>query len=241
MNTEGAGILVGGLRVDVVRKQIKNLHLGVYPPNGRVRVAAPFKLSDNAIRLAVVNKLGWIKRQRARFAAQPRQSKREMAGGETHLLFGRPYRLRLVSSPARRILIRRKSLIEVHAPVRTTPAQREQMLQAWYREHLKKRIPQLLDKWEPRLGVKASHWGVRRMRTRWGTSNSDSRRIIFNLELAKKPVRCLEYLVVHELVHLLERRHNDRFVAHMDEHLPRWRQIRTELNAAPLAHEDWGG
>lgn len=239
MSTEPAELLVGGLRVQIVRKGIKNLHLGVYPPNGRIRVAAPLTVSDSAVRLAVVKNLGWIKRQRARFDAQPRQPKRQMAGGETHFLFGRPYRLRLVVASARGIAVRRKSLLEIHAPAGTTAAQREQMLQAWYRDHLKKRIPALLAKWQPRLGVEASHWGVRRMRTRWGTSNPDSGRILLNLELAKKPVRCLEYLVVHELVHLIERHHNDRFLALMDDHLPRWRQVRAELNAAPLAHEHW--
>lgn len=239
MSIEAAEIVVAGLRVDVVRKRIKNLHVGVYPPSGRVRVAAPLSLSDSAIRLAVVKNLGWIKRQRAKFDAQPRQARREMEGGETHFLFGRPHRLRLVSAPVRRIVLRRKALIEMHAPPGTSAAQRERILHSWYREHLKKRIPGLLHKWESRLGVKASHWGVRRMKTRWGTSNPDSGRILLNLELAKKPARCLEYLVVHELVHLRERRHSNRFVALMDEHLPRWRQIRTELNAAPLAHEDW--
>lgn len=239
MSTEAATITVAGLQVQILRKRIKNLHLGVYPPNGRIRVAAPLTVSDSAVRLAVVTNLGWIKRQRARFQAQPRESKRNMAGGETHYLFGRRYRLRLVVSPSRSVGIRRKSIIEIHAPRGTTAAQREHMLQAWYRDELKKRIPPLLAKWQPRLEVEVSHWGVRRMRTRWGTSNPDTRRVLFNLELARKPIRCLEYLVVHELVHLVERHHNDRFRALMDEHLPRWRQARTELNAAPLAHEHW--
>lgn len=239
MSTDGTDILVAGLHVQVVRKKIKNLHLGVYPPNGRVRVAAPLSVSDNAVRLAVVKNLGWIKRQRARFEAQPRQPKRQMAGGETHFVFGRRHRLRVLVAATRGIVLRRKSILEIHAPPGTTAAQREQMLQAWYRDQLKNRIPDLLAKWQPRLGVEASHWGIRRMKTRWGTSNPDSRRLLFNLELAKKPVRCLEYLVVHELTHLIERHHNERFLALMDEHLPRWRRARTELNAAALAHEDW--
>lgn len=239
MNTDTRQIVVGGLSVQVVRKPIKNLHLGVYPPNGRVRVAVPMALSDSAVRLAVVRNLGWIKRQRGRFDAQARQSKRVMAGGETHYLFGRRYRLRVVTSPIRRIVVRNRSLIELQGPPGITAAQRETLLQGWYREQLKHRVPVLLEKWQPRLGVEISRWGIRRMKTRWGTSNPDTGRILLNLELVKKPVRCLEYLVVHELVHLLERHHNDRFVTIMDKHLPRWRLLRAELNAAPLAHEDW--
>jgi predicted metal-dependent hydrolase len=239
MSLETRDINVGGLQVQIVRKAIKNLHLGVYPPHGRIRVAAPMTVSDNAVRLAVVRNLGWIRRQRDRFEAQPRESRREMAGGETHYFFGRRYRLRLVVSPERAIVIRRKSLLEIHAPIGTTAAQREQILQTWYRDHLKRRIAPLLAEWQPRLGVSATHWRVRRMRTRWGTSNPDSRRLLFNLELAKKPVRCLEFLVVHELVHLIERHHSERFLSLMDQHFPRWRRVRAELNAAPLAHEDW--
>lgn len=239
MSTDGQQIVVGGLRVQIVRKGIKNLHLGVYPPRGRVRVAVPLAVSDTAVRLAVIRNLGWIKRQQARFEAQTRQSKRVMAGGETHYLFGRPYRLRVVAGPVRKIVVRNKSLLELQAPPGTTAAQREALLQGWYREHLMRRVPALLEKWQPRLGVEISRWGIRRMKTRWGTSNPDAGRILVNLELAKKPVRCLEYLVVHELVHLLERHHNERFVSIMDEHLPRWRLLRAELNAAPLAHEDW--
>jgi predicted metal-dependent hydrolase len=239
MNTESREIVVGGLRVQVVRKGIKNLHLGVYPPSGRVRVAAPVSVSDNAVRLAVVRNLGWIKRQRARFETQVRQPKRAMAGGETHFFLGRRYRLRVVAGPVRKIVIRNRSVLELQAPPGSTEAQRQLTIQEWYRRELKRRVSPLLAKWQARLGVQASAWGIRRMRTRWGTSNPESGRILLNLELVKKPPRCLEYLIVHELVHFLERHHNDRFVSIMDTHLPRWRMLRAELNAAPLAHEDW--
>lgn len=240
MNTESHQIVVGGLRVQVVRKRIKNLHLGVYPPNGRVRVAAPVAVSDSAVRLAVVRNLGWIKRQRARFDAQSRESKREMLAGESHFLFGRRYRLRLVPDRgARKVVLRSRSLIELHVSATVDAAQRNRILQRWYREQLKSVIPAFLEKWQTKVGVRASGWGIRRMKTRWGTCNPDTGRILFNLELAKKPVQCLEYLVVHELTHLLERHHTDRFAALMDRHLPQWRLLHAELNAAPLAHEDW--
>jgi predicted metal-dependent hydrolase len=240
MNTEKHQIHVSGLTVDVVRKAIKNLHLGVYPPDGRVRVAVPLAVSDEAIRLAVIGKLGWIKRQRKNFQGQARQSEREMVSGESHYFLGRRFRLRVAEhdGPARIALPNKTSMI-LQARPESTPEQREQALHRWYRSQLKTLIPPLLDKWQPVLGVHVDDWGVKKMKTKWGSCNVTARRIWFNLELAKKPVRCLEYIAVHEMVHLLERHHNDRFTALMDKYLPQWRLCRAELNRAPLAHETW--
>ncbi len=241
MSTESHQITIHGLAVSVVRKSIKNLHLGVYPPHGRVRVAVPLRVSDEAVRLAVIGKLRWIKRQRARFDAQPRQSQREMVSGESHYFLGQRYRLRVISHDgASRVLVRNKSVIELHVRPDTSAEQRERVLQRWYRQQLKELIPPLLEKWQAALSVRVTDWGVKKMKTRWGTCNAEARRIWLNLELAKKPVQCLEYIVVHELAHLIERRHNDRFIAIMEEHLPQWRLHRAELSAAPLAHETWG-
>lgn len=240
MNTETRKITVSGLRVEIVRKDIKNLHLGVYPPYGRVRVAVPLRVSDDAVRLAVIGRLGWIKRQRARFEAQPRQSGREMVSGESHYFLGQRYRLRVVSHDgAGKVLMRNKLAIELHVRRGTSTEQRERILQRWYRQQLKELIPPLLERWEAKLGVRVANWGIKRMKTKWGACNADARRIWLNLELAKKPAQCLEYILVHELVHLLERTHNGRFMAIMDQHLPVWRLHRQELNAAPLAHESW--
>jgi predicted metal-dependent hydrolase len=240
MNTKTHCITVGGLSVEVVRKDIKNLHLGVYPPNGRVRVAAPLVVSDEAVRLAVIGKLGWIKRQQAKFEAQPRQSQREMVGGESHYFLGQRYRLRVIeSSGPSQVVLRGTSFLEFHARPATTAEERERVLQRWYREQLKILIPPLLEKWQPILGVAAAEWGIKKMKTRWGSCNINARRVWFNLELAKKPMHCLEYVVVHELLHLLERKHGDRFKALMDRHLPTWRICREELNRAPLGHEQW--
>ena len=231
---------VGGVEVAVVRKAIKNLHLGVYPPNGRVRVATPMAVSDEAVRLAVVGKLGWIKRQRARFAAQPRQSSREMVSGETHFFQGRRYRLRVIKGDgAQQVIRRNKSTLELHVRPESTVGQRQRVLQQWYRQHLRELVPPMLEKWQRVLGVKVSEFGIKKMKTKWGTCNIQARRIWVNLELAKKPVACLEYLVVHELCHLLERNHNDRFTSIMDKHLPTWRMSRKELNSEPLANENW--
>jgi predicted metal-dependent hydrolase len=239
MSTETRQIVVGGVTVQVIRKAIKNLHLGVYPPNGRVRVAAPLRVSDSAVRLAVVDKLGWIKRQRAKFEAQPRQSVREMVSGESHYLFGRRYRLRVVHGAEPPTVKIRGRWIELRVSEDMTLEKRSRLLQEWYRLRLLQRALPLVQKWELAIGVHLADWGIKRMKTRWGTCNPGAGRIWLNLELAKKPAPCLEYLVVHELVHLIERTHNERFIALMEEHLPDWKARRTLLNAQPLAHDTW--
>ena len=233
-------MMINGLDVEVVRKAIKNLHLGVYPPHGRVRVAAPLAVSDDAVRLAVIGKLGWIRRQRAKFEAQPRQSQREMVAGESHYFLGRRYRLRIVEHDgAGKVVLRNTAMIDLHVRAGASAGQREDVLLRWHRAQLKAMIPPLLDKWQPLIGVQVSGWGVKKMKTKWGSCNIEARRIWLNLELAKKPASCLEYIVVHELVHLLERHHNERFTGLMDTHLPTWRGYRDELNAAILGHEVW--
>jgi predicted metal-dependent hydrolase len=241
MTTETRHLTVSGIKVEVVRKDIKNLHLGVYPPNGRVRVAAPLVVSDEAVRLAVIDKLGWIRRQKAKFAEQPRQSQREMVNGESHYFLGQRYRLRVHphDGPAH-IALRGIATLDLFVRPSITAEQREAALLRWYREQLKTLIPPLLEKWQPILGVQVADWGVKKMKTKWGSCNPVSRRVWFNLELAKKPVQCLEYIVVHELVHLLERHHNERFAALVEAHVPQWRQYREMLQMAPLGHEEWG-
>ena len=231
---------VGGLTVDVIRKPIKNLHLGVYPPHGRVRVAAPLAVSDDAVRLAVVGKLGWIKRQRAKFKDQPRESRRELMTGESHYFLGQRYRLRVIehAGPGK-VVLRGKTVLDLYVRTGADTASRDRVLQRWYREQLKALIPAMLAKWQRAIGVTAAEWRVKRMRTKWGACSIEARRIWLNSELAKKPPRCLEYIIVHELVHLLERHHNDRFTVLMDRVLPNWESIRAQLASAPLGHEQW--
>lgn len=240
MATDPRRITVSGIAVEVVRKDIKNLHLGVYPPNGRVRVAAPLVVSDEAVRLAVIDKLAWIRRQKARFAEQPRQSEREMVNGESHYFMGRRYRLRVHEQniPAR-VALRGIASLDLFVRPGTNSAQREAALHRWHREQMKTLIPPLLEKWQPVLGVQVAAWGIKKMKTKWGSCNVDARRVWLNLELAKKPPQCLEYIVVHELVHLLERHHNERFTALMDGFMPQWRLHRNMLNKSPLGHEEW--
>jgi predicted metal-dependent hydrolase len=240
MNTESHHLTVNGLPVSIVRKDIKNLHLGVYSPHGRVRVAVPLAVTDEAVRLAVVGKLGWIKRQRARFKAQPRQSAREMVRGESHYFLGTRYRLRVIQQDGSpRVVLRNRSAMELYVQPGMIAEQRERVLHRWYRQQLKELIPPLLEKWQSALGIQVADWRIKKMKTKWGTCSVEARRIWLNLELAKKPVQCLEYIVVHELVHLIERHHNDQFISTMDKHLPQWRLHRQKLNAAPLAQEAW--
>ena len=240
MSTEIRHITVSGIKVEVVRRDIKNLHLGVYPPHGWVRVAAPLVINDEAVRLAVIDKLGWIKRQRAKFAEQPRQSPREMVNGESHYFMGKRYRLRVHAQvgPAR-VAIRGIASLDLFVRPGTSPEQREAVLLHWHRDQLKSLIPPLLEKWQPVLGVQAAAWGIKKMKTKWGSCNIAARRIWLNLELAKKPFHCIEYIVVHELVHLLERSHNAVFIAYMYNYLPEWKQLKTELNKLPVSHVEW--
>lgn len=240
MSTSGRTLVVGGLPVTVVRKAIKNLHLGVYPPDGRVRVAAPLLVSDAAVRVAVIGKLRWIRRQKKNFAEQPRESRREMVSGESHYYLGRRYRLRVVlhEGPSR-VTLRNGTTMELQVPERYAAAQRSEVLRRWYRQRLRELALPLLEKWEKRLGVRASALGIRKMKTKWGSCITGSRRIWLNLELAKKPIQCLDYLIAHELIHLLERHHNNRFKTLLDRYIPRWRSFRSLLNEAPLGHADW--
>jgi predicted metal-dependent hydrolase len=240
MSIEPKEIIVGGIRVAVIHKAIKNLHLGVYPPNGRVRIAAPLAMSDAAIRLAAVRKLGWIKRNKRRFQEQPRQSAREMVNGESHYYLGQRYRLRVVEvDGAPKVDLSGGSVIKLSVRPKSTADVRSEVLQSWYRQRLKDMIPPLLEKWQDALGVRVTHWGVKKMKTRWGTCNPTAKRIWLNLELVKKPSRCLELILVHELAHLIERKHNDRFVGIMNKHLPKWKLYRSELAVTPLGHDVW--
>lgn len=192
------------------------------------------------MRQAVVGKLGWIKRQGVKFQAQPRQSERRLVSGESHYFLGRRYRLRVhETTGALRIALRGTATMDMFVRTYTTIERREQMLQEFYHAELKRLMPEMLEKWQPKLGVEARAWGIKRMKTKWGTCNIEVRRIWLNLELAKKPVQCLEYILIHELAHLHERHHNDRFISLLDQHLPQWKLLKDQLNSSVLADERW--
>jgi len=239
MSTASAYLTVAGLGVDVVYKDIKNLHISVYPPVGRVRVAAPHRVNEDAIRLAIVQRLPWIKRQREKLQNADRQTERQMLSGETHYVWGERLRLDTSRHGRSRVTVAGKTLWLI-APADYSGDQRKAVLDHWYRKELKAAVPPLLEKWEPLIGEEAASFVVRRMKTKWGTCQTASRAIWLNPELAKKNPRCLEYIVVHELTHFIERTHNDRFIELMDLHMPDWRERRDELNGAPLADEEWG-
>ncbi len=237
---ERSEIVVRGIPVELLRKDIKNLHLGVYPPNGRVRVAAPVRLNTEAVRLAIVSRLGWIRKKQKTFEGQTRQSKREMITGESHYFQGRRFRLDVKEYKGRaRVRLRNNTTMELRVRPGTGRDKREEILNRWYRQQLRDQIPVLIARWEPEMGVRVAEWGIKKMKTLWGSCNPRARRIWLNLELAKKPPECLEYILVHEMVHLLERHHNDRFKELLDKFLPTWRLNLNELNRAPLIHEDW--
>ncbi|TXI99685.1 MAG: M48 family peptidase [Neisseriales bacterium] len=231
MNIETNQIIIGDVKVDVVRKNIKNLHLAVYPPDGRVRVSAPLSFDDDALRLFLVAKLGWIKSRQRNFINQERQSPRELVERESHYFKGSRYLLRVIEhNAAPKIEIKRKPYIDLYIRPNTTTEKRQHLLNKWYRSQLKNEIPKIIDKWEQRIGVKVNDFGVKLMKTKWGTCNIEAKRIWLNLELAKKPVRCLEYIILHEMVHLLERKHNEHFMQLMDRFMPKWRVYKSELN-----------
>ncbi len=233
-------ITVSGINVQIVRKDIKNLHLAVYPPNGHVRVAVPDNITDDNVRLAVVSKLSWIKKQQQDFKDQPRQTERKYISGECHYYLGKRYRLEVIEREGKSEVRHLKSgKLKLFVKPDASVTAKEKLITEWYRGQLKETIPNLLEKWQPKVGKKAADWGIKKMRTKWGSCNIEQRRIWVNLELAKKPLECLEYIVVHELIHLRERNHNERFKNLMDTLLPNWQARRKLLNTAPLAHEHW--
>jgi len=231
---------VRDINIDIVRKHIKNLHLGVYPPDGRVRVAAPLGTKEDVIRLAIISKLPWIRQRQASFASQARQSAREYITGESHYVAGKRYLLDVVEGGrTSSVHIPNNRTLELRVPVSSGLDKRRDVLQQWYRRRLYEQIPALNEKWTPVVDVEPSQVRVRKMKTRWGSCSIPARRIWLNLELAKKPFECLEYIFLHEMVHLLERHHTPRFKALMDEFMPQWRLRRDLLNQSPLAYEHW--
>ena len=241
MSTNSCLLQIGTMDVLVVRKPIRNLHLAVLPPDGRVRVSSPLHLKDDAIRTLIATRIPWIRTQKAKFAGQARQTPREYVSGESHFFLGKQYRLEVVQcDQPPHVSLKGKNKIILQVRQRSTLARREEMLMDWYRKELRVVSNELLANWQKKIGVQVGAWGVKRMKTRWGTCNRNAGRIWLNLELVKKPVACIEYVVVHELLHLIEKRHNEHFVGLMTMHLPKWRSLKEQLNRLMLAHEKWG-
>jgi predicted metal-dependent hydrolase len=232
-------IQLGDIAVDVVRKQIKNVHLSVHPPTGKVRIAAPARMSLDTIRVFAIAKLSWIKRQQKKLQEQERETPREYLDRESHYLWGRRYLLKVIESDLPPAVELSHSRLILRVRPGWDYAKKHALFDAWYREQLKVVVPELLAKWEPLIGVKTGKFFVQRMRTKWGSCNPRARSIRLNTDLAKKPRECLEYIVVHEVTHLLEPTHNARFHALMDHFMPHWDIYRDQLNRLPVRHEDW--
>lgn len=230
---------LGDVIVNVEQKNIKHIHLSVYPPDGRVRISAPTRMDLDTIRVYALSKLKWIKKQQAKFINQEREAPREYISRESHYFRGKRYLLKVVEYKAPPKIELQYSTIVMYIRPGTPLEKRQRLLNEWYRAQLKIDVPQLIEKWEKKMNVKVNEFGIKKMKTRWGTCNPRAKRIWLNLELAKKPPEHLEYVVVHEMVHLLERKHNDNFTAYMDKFMPKWRYYKDGLNRLPVKHEKW--
>ncbi|HCX99502.1 MAG TPA: metal-dependent hydrolase [Bacteroidales bacterium] len=227
------------LSIEVEQKDIKNIHLSVYPPNGRVRISAPNRMDLDTIRVFALNKLKWIRKQQEVFRNQERETPREYLTKESHYFLGKRYLLevKIHNKPPKVIL--KHNTIEVYVRPNTSEDKRKEILEEWYRNQLNKIVPKLISKWEKVMGVQSNEFRIKKMKTKWGSCNTTAKRIWLNLELAKKPLECIEYIIVHELAHLLEPTHNEVFVAYMNKFMPKWRFHRDELNRLPFRHTEW--
>jgi len=233
-------IKLGEIKIEVEFKEIKNIHLSVYPPDGRVHISAPQRLDPDTVRVYAISKLDWIKEQQRKMRAQKRETPREYLERESHYVWGKRYLLKIIEQAQPPRVDLQHSQLTLYVRPDSAPEKRKAVLDAWYRGLLKEAAPALIQKWEPLLGVHVARFTVQHMKTRWGSCTPQQGSIRLNTELAKKPPECLEYIVVHEMVHLLEPTHNTTFVALMDKFLPHWVTYRNLLNDLPVRHEDWG-
>lgn len=230
---------LGDITAEVVFKDIKNIHLSVYPPAGRVRISAPLHMSPDIIRTFAVSKLGWIKQQQKKLQEQERETLREYQDRESHYVWGKRYLLEAIEINGTPSVELKHSQMLLRVRPGTSEEKKRAIAEAWYRAQLKKASRPLIDKWEPIMDVKVERLFIQRMKTKWGSCNHEARSIRLNTEIAKKPPECLEYIILHEMTHLLEPTHNDRFVKLMDRFMPQWQFYRDQLNRLPVSHENW--
>ena len=232
-------IQLGDITVDVVRKNIKNIHLSVYPPTGKVRISAPTGMNLDTIRVFAVSKLGWIKKQQLKLQEQERETPREYLNRESHYVWGKRYLLQIIEENNAPSVELKHSRMVLRVRPGTEEWKKQAIVEEWYRNQVKQAVPGLLAKWEALIGVKVERFFVQRMKTKWGSCTPHKKHIRLNTDLAKKPSVCLEYIVVHEMIHLLEPTHNERFRALMEQFMPKWQFYREELNRLPVRHEEW--
>lgn len=231
---------VRDLQIEVISKDIKNLHINILPPDGRIRVSAPLIMTKESVRLAIVSKITKIRKEIKSFEEYQRESKKEMVSGESHFVDGKRYLLELIEiNKPPSVIIKNMKTIELRARPNATRDKREQIMHEWLRNRMREKLDKLIPKWESKIGVNASYYGIRKMRTKWGSCNSAEKRIWLNLELAKKSIYCLEYVLVHEIIHLIEPKHSKQFFKLLDEYMPTWRMHRDTLDEPPLVHVDW--
>ncbi len=239
MNTNHNTIELGDISLDVIHKDIKNIHLSVHPPLGRVTISAPLQMDLESIRLFSISKLGWIRKQQAKLKNQKRETAREYVTRESHYYLGQRYLLKVIEQNQAPKVILKHNTIELYLRKGASVEQREEVLQSWYRQQLRELIPQYIAKLEKKMNVKVAEVCIRTMKTKWGTCNVKAKRIWLNTELAKKPIESIEYILVHEMAHLLERNHNEKFIFYMDKFLPKWKHLREKLNRSALGHVEW--
>jgi predicted metal-dependent hydrolase len=230
---------LGDIAVDVVFKDIRHVHLTVHPPAGRVRISAPRRMGLDPIHAFAISKLDWIKKQQTKLRSQERETPREYLDRESHYVWGKRHLLRVTECDGAPSIELKHDQMLLRLRPGADYKKAQAVVEEWYREQIREAVPLLIAKWEPVMGVKVARFFVRQMKTRWGSCNPRACSIRLNTELAKKPPQLLEYIVVHEMAHLIVRHHNGRFKSIMDQHLPHWRLHRRELNSVPLAHETW--
>ena len=231
-------MVLAGLEVELVRKDIKNLHLAVYPPDGRIRLAAPIETDISTLEVYLASKIPWIRKQQRAIERQPRQSNRLFEERESHFYQGRRYLLRIAEQAQGKkpeVRIFRKKFLELRVQEPDSFEMKRNVVESFYRAELRNTLDELIPIWEARMGVKTAKWRIMSMKTKWGSCNPDTGNLLFNLELAKQPIECVEYVVAHELAHLLERTHNGVFQALLNQHLPNWRILRERLSETPIA------
>jgi hypothetical protein len=225
---------IGGISIDVIFKDIKNVHLSVHPPTGRVRIAAPSRMSMESIRLFGISKIAWIRKHQWKIRQQPRETPREYLERESHYVWGRRYLLTIKENGSKPGVSLGSRALELTLAKGAAFKQREELLAEWYRAELRVRAAPVLAKWAKRLNVDLSHFYIQRMKTKWGSSNPSRHTVRLNLELAKFPPECLDYVALHEIAHFIAPDHSDRFIALLNRHMPGWRTVRGRLNEGPL-------
>ena len=230
---------IGQIKVSITQKNIKNVHLSVHPPNGRVTISAPNTMTLDTIRVYALSKLGWIKKQQKKIANQKREPAREYINRETHYFKGERFLLKVIEGNSKQRVEQKHKELVMHVRENSSIAKRGQILDDWYREQLKFEVPNMLSVWERKMDLQVNEFGIKKMKTRWGSCNINKARIWLNLELAKKPTECLEYVLVHEMVHFLEKTHNKHFVSLMNQYYPNWKRSKEILNRLPVSHGDW--